>query len=194
MRPRGELATSLELRSRIGTARAAACWVELKPQEIALTAELARAYLDDIHAADRVRAAWTAQQRDGIGWREVYRKFIRIELPALQDGRDLDLAELRRPLGFPLELVPAGGQPLRARVESEFLVLADGKPAAELQVEFVSRRSPVGIWRRSDAEGRVRLALPYAGEWLLRTTVMDVPATVAQPWQSRYASLTVVVR
>lgn len=194
LQPRGEQPAWLELRSRTGAARAAACWVELKPQEIALAPALAQAYLDDIRAPQDVRAAWSAQQRDGGDWREVYRKFIRIEWPALQGEQDVDMTALRRPLGFALELVPVGGQPLRARAESEFLVLADGRPAADLPVEFVSRRSPVGIWRQSDAQGRVRVALPYAGEWLLRSTAIEAPATTSQPWRSRYASLTVVVR
>jgi hypothetical protein len=194
LQPRGEQPAWLELRSRIGAARAVACWVELKPQEIALTPALAQAYLDDIRAPDAVRAAWSGRQRAGGGWREVYRKFVRIELPAPQGREVVDLAALRRPRAFALELVPAGGRPLRAGEESEFLVLSGGRPAAGLPVEFVSRRSPLGIWRTSDAEGRVRLVLPFGGEWLLRTTVIDVPAAESEPWHSRYASLTVAVR
>jgi len=36
--------------------------------------------------------------------------------------------------------------------------------------------------------------LPYAGEWLLRATVLDVPATPQDMWRSKFATLTVQVR
>ncbi|MGZ5179120.1 MAG: DUF4198 domain-containing protein [Ramlibacter sp.] len=192
--PRGEQSVWLELRARLGAARAAGCWVELKPKDIALTPELVQAYLDDIRAPQAVRAAWAEQQRGGLPWREVYRKFIRIELPALRGADAVDLAALRRPRGFPLELVPVGSQPLRAGAPGEFLALADGRPVAGLPVEFVSRRSPVGVWRQSDADGRIRIALPFGGEWFLRSTVLDVPATPQDAWHSRFANLTVMVR
>lgn len=192
--PRGEQDPWLVLRARTGNDEAAACWVELRPQDITLTPALVQTYFDDIRAPPAVRTAWAERQRAGVAWHEVYRKFIRIEVLADHAARAMDLAALRRPRGFALELVPVGGEVLRAGAPSEFLALADGRPVAGLAVEFVSRRSPVGLWRETGADGRIRLALPYGGEWLLRSTVLDVPATATGAWQSRFATLTLTLQ
>jgi hypothetical protein len=185
--PRAEHPTSLELRARISRPGLLACWVELKPQDIKIEPQLVQVYFDDIRAPAAVRQAWSQLQARGIPWTEVYRKFIRIELP--QDGGG-DLAALRHPLGGPLELVPVGGAPLRHGVEAEFLALADGKPVEGLAVEFVSRRSPIGIWRQSDGQGRLRFAAPFPGEWLLRSTALEIPRAPDHTWHSRFATLT----
>ena len=192
--PRSELPLVLELRARIGGARAVACWLELLPVDLTLTPELVAVYFHDIRAPQAVRDAWAAQQKAGIGWKEVYRKFVRVEAPVPGAEPASALAALRKPRNYALELVPAGTDPLRAGIEAEFLALADGKPAAGIAVEFVSLRNPLGLWKQSDADGRIRLALPFAGEWLLRSTVLTIPASPQQPWRSAFATLTVQVR
>jgi hypothetical protein len=55
----------------------------------------------------------------------------------------------------------------------------------------VSTRSPLGIWRQTDRDGRVRFTAPFTGEWLLRGTVLEVPAAPGHVWHSRFATLTV---
>jgi hypothetical protein len=188
--PRTEHPVSLELRARASRLAPLACWVELKPQPITLEPALVQTYFDDIRAPAAVRQAWARLQADGVGWSEVYRKFIRIELPQ-PDMTQADLAALRRPMNLPLELVPAGAEPLRRGVEGEYLALAEGKPVEGLPVEFVSTRSPLGIWRQTDRDGRVRFTAPFTGEWLLRGTVLEVPAAPGHVWHSRFATLTV---
>ena len=101
---------------------------------------------------------------------------------------------MRKPRNYPLELVPVGNDPVRAGGESEYQALADGKPVPNLAVEFVSLRSPLGIWKQTDADGRMRVSLPYGGEWLLRATVLVVPTSPQEPWRSSFATLTVQVR
>lgn len=189
--PREELATALELRARVDRSIALTCWVELKPQDIAIETALVPTYFDDIRAPAPVRQAWAGLSARGIPWKEVYRKFVRIELPQSAGG---DLAQLRRPLNVALELLPVGGAPLRRGVEAEYVALALGKPVAGLAVEFVSHRSPVGVWRQSDANGRFRFAAPFPGEWLLRSTALEPPQAPDQPWRSRFATLTVSVQ
>jgi hypothetical protein len=182
------------MRSRVGDARAAACWLELTPIAFTLTPDLVQVYFDDIRAPQSVRDLWAAQQKAGIGWREVYRKFVRAELPLPGAAPATSVAALRGARGFPLELVPLGDAPVRARVAADYQALADGKPVAGLPVEFVSIRSPLGIWTQSDAQGRIRLALPFPGEWLLRATALDPPASPRDAWHSRFATLTVLVQ
>lgn len=192
--PRQELPLALELRARAGDARALGCWLELLPVDLALTPQLVQVYFQDIRAPQPVRDAWAAQQKAGIGWKEVYRKYVRIEAPLQGAEAVTDWSALRKPRNHPLELVPVGADPVRAGKEAEFQALAGGKPVADLAVEFVSLRNPAGIWRQTDANGRMRLALPFAGEWLLRGTVLHVPASPQEPWRSEFATLTVQVR
>lgn len=191
---RAQRTETLELRSRVGDAAAATCWLELRPHTVELTPELVRTYLAEIRAPRALREAWAQQQASGGGWQETYRKFIRIELPALGAAAPADLSALRRPLGAGLELVPLGGTPIEKGVTATFQALTDGKPLPGLAVEFVNRRSPVGIWRETDAEGRINLALPLAGEWLLRSTSLEPPPGAGQPWRSRFSTLTIDVR
>lgn len=194
LQARAQRPAGLELRSRVGDAAAASCWVELKPHTVELTAELVQTYFLEIRAPQALRDAWARQQATGAAWQEVYRKFIRIELPALGGSAPGDLSALRRPRGTGLELVPVGAAPIAKGVVADFQALTDGKPMPGLAVEFVSRRSPLGIWRETDAEGRISLALPLAGEWLLRTTSLEAPSGAGQPWRSRFSTLTIDVR
>lgn len=190
---RSQLPAALELRSRVGEARAAACWLELRPLQVTLTPELVRTYFDDVHASPAVRAAWDTQQKAGIAWTEVYRKFVRVELAIAGTPPPASAIALRRARGYPLELVPVGAEPVRSGKPAEFQALADGKPVAGLPVEFVNLRSPLGIWKETDGRGRITLTLPFGGEWLLRSTALEPPAAAGQPWNSRFATLTVQV-
>ena len=192
--PREERQPMLQLRARVGDAKAVACWLELQPVDLVLTPELVEEYFQDIRAPQTVRDAWAAQQKAGVAWKEVYRKFVRIEAPLPGADAVAASAAMRQPRNYPLELVPVGKDPVRARVEAEFQALADGKPVPGLAVEFVSLRNPAGIWRETDGNGRMRLALPFAGEWLLRSTVLHPPASPREPWRSAFATLTVQVR
>ncbi len=181
----------LELRARIDPAGAAACWLELQPARIVLTPAQVETYLHEVRAPDEVRAAWARQRQAGVPWTEAYRKSARAEaVPAAVPG---GLAGLRAPAGAPLELLPVGGQALQSRTPATFQALADGRPVPALAVEFVSARSPLGVWRQTDAQGRVELALPLPGEWLLRATAFALPGADGV-WHTRFATLTVQAR
>lgn len=192
--PRQDQGLMLELRARAGTARALACWLELLPMQLTLTPELVQVYFQDIRAPQAVRDAWATQQKAGLPWKEVYRKYVRIEAPLPGADAVPASAAMRQPRNYPLELVPVGSDPVRAGRPAEFQALAAGKPVAHLPVEFVSLRNPAGIWRETDGDGRMRLALPFAGEWLVRSTVLNIPASPQEPWRSAFATLTVQVR
>jgi len=192
--PRQDHDVTLELRARTGSARAVDCWLELLPVDLVLTPELVQLYFHDVRVPQAVKDAWAVQQKAGIGWKEVYRKYVRIETAVPGTEPPTGWAALRKPRNYPLELVPTGNDPVRPGIEAEYQALSNGKPVPGLAVEFVSLRSPVGIWKETDADGRIRLALPYAGEWLLRATVLDVPPTPQDIWRSKFATLTVQVR
>ncbi|MBA2964467.1 MULTISPECIES: DUF4198 domain-containing protein [Ramlibacter] len=190
--PRQEHADHLELGARIDVSSGAACWAELKPQQVELSPELVATYLADIRAPDDVRAMWQQQLARGIGWRESYRKFARIDVPA--SAASPVAASLRQSQGLAMEIVPLGSESIRAGQPFSYLLLWDGTPLANQWLEFVSERHPLGVWRQTDGDGQVRQALPYAGRWLLRATRLEAPQHDTDLWSSRFATLLVHVR
>lgn len=136
--------------------------------------------------------------RDRLPVRERYRRCAKAWL----SGNDA--ARAVRPVGMPLEIVPAtvpGAAPeLRVRV------LWQGRPLAGALVKAwrspftaagaaadPAARDSVGVaWQqRTDARGEARVPLAAAGEWLVATVHM-VPSRdrKAADWESSWASLT----
>jgi uncharacterized GH25 family protein len=157
-----------------------------------LTPELVKTYLDEVRAPAAVRQAWSDQQAKGVAWQERYRKYMRVEHSGA--APDPDLGAIRRPGGAGLELLPVGSQPVRVGQPTTFRALSDGKPLSGLSVELVNERLPVGIWRQTDADGLISASLPFAGQWLLRATDFELPASEGGPWRSRFSTLSVYPR
>jgi hypothetical protein len=159
------------------------CWASLVPFEIELEAAKVPAYLDEIAAGPALRAAWAAEQAAGRPWRERFVKHARVEVGGAS------ALPLGLPLGLPLEAVLSGaafprvGQPLR------FQLRQGGEPLVGQPVQLVNERSPLGLWRRTDANGQIELALPLAGRWLLRSTLLRPPAQPGERWQSDFVTL-----
>lgn len=184
---------SLEMEvAAAGGQAALACWVELGALDIELEPRLVQVYFDEIRAPQPVRTAWARMHERGVRWQERYRKFARIEL-AGGPAPAAALAAARQPVGLDLEIVLLGGEPVRAGEALAFQVLRDGQPLAGFPVELVSDRSPVGIWRTTDAQGRLQHRLPFAGQWLLRGTDLRLSATRRDTWESRFVTLVVEV-
>jgi hypothetical protein len=162
------------------------CWLELAATEIEIQPRLVEVYFAEIRTSAANRQAWAALQARGLPWRESYRKFARIEL-----GQD---AAVRHPAGLDLEIVVRGDQPIAVGRPLEFQVLREGKPFPGFAVELVSERSALGVWRESDADGKLRHNLPFAGRWLLRGT--DLRPSVQRPdtWESRFVTLALEAR
>jgi len=167
------------------TAGALGCWAELREFAIDLEAALVPVYLREARPPAPVLERWAALHAEGIGWRERYRKFARIELagpgvpPAI-------LRSLRRPAGLALEIVPVGEAPLRARMAARFRVLSEGRPLPGQSVELVSENSPLGVWSKTDEEGTVQWPLPFKGRWLVRAIALEPDGPAA--WRSRFAT------
>lgn len=174
--PAGNAPDSLRLRGPVG---ATTCWVQLAPFEVVLAADKIERYLREVGASPALRATWSAMAARGLPWRERYTKHARIELGPPDDQP--------APLGMDLLIEHDGaiqaGQPLTVRV------LRDGQPLAGQAVELRGAVLPLGIWRRSDRDGRFQVPVPTPGRWLLRAIDLRVSAASADVWDSRFVTL-----
>jgi hypothetical protein len=195
LRPLVEQTRWLELATSVpgGRDETLTCWAELGAAEIEIQPRLVQVYFAEIHTSVANRQAWAALQARGLPWRETYRKFARIELAQAADV-PARLAAARRPAGLDLEIVVLGDQPIAVGQPLAFQVLRDGRPLAGFPVELVSERSPLGIWRETDAHGRLQHTLPFAGRWLLRGTDLRLSTQRADTWESRFVTLAVEAR
>ena len=187
-------ATSLHLRARVpggarrGQSDAVTCWAELRPLDITIEPVKVAQYLDEIAAPPAVRATWQDLQARGLPWVERYRKSARIELrdPRLGGGE----APAARPAPLAMDIVLDNGlQTVRAGDELRFRVLRDGQPLAGQAIEARSALSPLGLWVRTDADGRAAVRLPLAGAWLLRGTDLRPSADRPAAWDSDFVTL-----
>ncbi len=158
---------------------AATCWVQLAPFEITLEPDKIPLYLRELQASPAQRAAWAAMRSRGLPWRERYTKHARIELSATPSPQPA-------PLG--MDIVIDSG-PVRAGATLVARVLRDGRPLAGLPVELRGEASAIGIWRRSDDEGRISLPVPAAGAWLLRAIDLRLSTERPDTWDSRFVTL-----
>lgn len=177
--PAGRQAAALELR---GSAGAVTCWAQLKPFEIELAADKIALYLDEIQASAELRARWAEMAGRGVKWFERYTKHARIEF----DG--VGSAPVAMGMDMLLEGEPGSGL-VRVGDTLNFRVLRDGQPLAGFAVELRGDASRFGIWRRTDAQGRVALKAPLAGRWILRGVDLRLSETQRDVWESRFATL-----
>lgn len=175
--------TALVVRSAMPFEPAAAltCWAQLTPFEVEVPLDKIELYFREIQASPEQRATWAAMKARGLPWRERYTKSARFE----RGGSGLRAA---LPLTMDVRL-DNPRTPIRAGDELAFLVLRDGAPIANLPVEFANNLSPLGIWRKTDAQGRVRLAPPLAGRWLVRAVDLRVSSKTPDEWESWFVTL-----
>ena len=182
--PGGNEGTALELGGMPPTP--ASCWIELHEFAIELAPQLVNVYFRDIHPPAFVRDGWRAQHARGAPWQERYRKFARIERSDAVTPTP-ELRAMRKPVGLDMEIVVEGDAPLRAGHATSFRVLSRGEPVPDLEVELVGTRASVGVWARTDAQGRLSLRIPFADRWLLRGTQVEADGDAA--WRSRFVTL-----
>jgi hypothetical protein len=169
---------------------ALSCWAQLLPQDIEIDDTTVEVYLNEVNAGEAVRARWQELRARGVRWRERYTKHARIEIgtetapagsPAAAAPGDAPALGLDVRLESPL--------PLRAGDTLRVQVLRDGQPLAGQPVELRSDLSPIGLWRQTDADGRVSIPVPLAARWLLRGVDLRPSATRADAWESRFVTL-----
>jgi hypothetical protein len=186
--------TALLLKARLpagavrGNPSVVTCFAELQAVDIAIEPALVEVYLQEIAAPAAVRAAWQAQQARGVPWQERYRKSARVELrdPRLGGGD----APPAAPAPMAMDIVPERGPGAwQVGEEMRFQVLRDGQPLAGQAIEARSSLSPLGLWVRTDAQGRAAVRLPLPGAWLLRGTELRPSTQRPDQWESDFVTL-----
>jgi hypothetical protein len=180
----GESAQALTLKARPGGGTGpVTCWAQQQPFEVEIAPATVEVYFKEINASPAVRAAWAEMQARGLAWRERYAKHARIELPGRRSGT-------ARPTDMAMDVLIESG--LHTLVEGDTVrlrVLRDGQPLPELAVELQNDQSPIGFWKKTDAEGRVSFTVPIAGNWLLRGTDLRLSTTAPDTWDSGFVTL-----
>ena len=168
------------------TTDAATCFVQLVAFEVELPQDKIDLYFKEIRPSDAAVAAWEQLRARGLPFKERYVKSARVDLAGAAGA-----AGVANPVGMTMDalrLAPEGA--LTVGAEAVFEVLRDGQPLAGFNVELVNERSPIGLWHRTDAQGRIRARLPLAGRWLLRGTDLRIAgsgATRFESWFITYA-------
>ena len=159
-------------------AGALTCFVQLEPFEIELPPDKIGIYFKEIRPSDAALAAWADLKARGLPFKEHYTKSARIDL-----GADAST----QPTGTAMDalrLSPSGA--LTVGSVAVFQLLQGGKPLPDFPVELINERSPIGLWHRTDAQGRISAKLPLPGRWLLRGTDLRLSASDATRWESEF--------
>jgi hypothetical protein len=166
------------------------CWLELAPVDIEIEPRLVEVYFTEIRTS-------AANRQPGLHCRHgpCLGASAIASSPGSSWGRDAGWRGSRP--GLDLEIVVLGSKPIAVGEPLEFQVLRDGRPFAGFPVELVSERSALGIWRESDADGKLRHSLPFAGRWLAaRHRLAPVERSARTPgkaassrWRSRRAEI-----
>ncbi|HEX6721063.1 MAG TPA: DUF4198 domain-containing protein [Burkholderiaceae bacterium] len=174
--------TALNLRVRAERGLPLTCWAQTAAFDVELADDKIALYFKEIQAPPEARDAWAQMRARGVKWKERYTKHARIELnPGPGAAAPLNMA-LDVLLESP-QRTPRRGEPM------QFRVLRNGQPLADFAVELRGDRSALGIWRKTDAEGRVRLPAPLPGRWVLRGTDLRVSERDPDTWESRFVTL-----
>ena len=168
----------------------AAFAVELAPKTLTLTKDKVTEYLDEIGASPGLRATWS-QMPAPKRWRESYSKhaatFVRV-------GNPRDDSTWVRPMGLGLEIVPerdptmlVSGDTLSVRV------VRGGRPLVGFVVGARHAGATTSTFWPTDAQGRARVVLPSAGQWLIAGTDLRRSAKQNLEWESDFVTVTLSV-
>ena len=167
--------TVLRTKDRVG-AEPLTCFVQLQPFDIDLPPDKIEIYFKEIRPSAAVLAAWADLKARGLPFKEHYTKSARIDVGT--DGSP-------QPTGTAMDALrvsPRGA--LTVGSQAVFQVLLAGKPLPDFPVELINERSPIGLWHRTDAEGRINAKLPLPGRWILRGVDLHLAASDATRWES----------
>jgi hypothetical protein len=154
------------------------CWTQLQPFDVELTPQLVEVYFREIRPSAAVVAAWQALRAQGVVFRERYVKSARV------DGADVTSP---KPTGTALDVIRlAPDAAPKVNDSASFQILRDGQPFADFPVELVNEASPLGLWTRTDKDGRIAIKLPLPGRWLLRGTDLRLSPADATRWESKF--------
>jgi hypothetical protein len=161
-----------------GGVSALTCFVQLEPFEIDLPPDKIEIYFKEIRPSAAVLTAWADLKARGLPFKERYTKSARIDTGADASAQPTGTAM------DALRVSPRGA--LTVGSEAVFQVLLDGKPLTDFPVELINERSPIGLWHRTDAQGRITAKLPLPGRWILRGVELKLSASDATRWKSQF--------
>jgi hypothetical protein len=154
------------------------CFVQLEPFDVELPPDKIEIYFKEIRPSAATLSAWADLKARGLPFKERYTKSARIDLGSeastQRTGTAMDA----------LRVSPSGA--LTVGSTAVFQLLQKGQPLPDFPVELVNERSPLGLWHRTDAEGRISAQLPLPGRWLLRGTELRLSAGDATTWESQF--------
>lgn len=165
--------------------QSAHCWAQLAPLDIELSAALVAVYLHEVQAPANVRAAWQQMQARGVPWRERYTKHARVDLLPASARAAAAPAPSNVRLPMAMDIVRQAG----AAGGWSFQVLRNGQPLAQQAMELIGESGTLGIWRRTDGEGRITLPALPAGRWLMRGTWLRLADDDRTRWDSGFVTL-----
>ena len=156
------------------------CWAQQTRFDVTLPPDKVALYLREINPPAWVQGEWSRLQAAGLPWKEHYAKHARIEL-----GGGAGPAQ---PVDMAMDVLLDDRAPRVGRTLG-FQVLRDGRPLPDQAVELRGEMSPLGIWRRTDAEGRAGISVPLPGRWVLRGTDLRRSESVPDQFESRFFNL-----
>lgn len=161
---------------------ALSCLARLAPAEVTIDKpEIVELYLKEIQASDAIRAQWSLWRAKGVTWQETYRKLARV-----MTSGNLSSGDTSQGLDVRVENEQAV---LRVGDKLRVQVLRNGQPLAGQPLELRNNLSPIGIWRHSDAQGRIEFPLPLAARWLLRGVDLRPASQPPERWESDFLSV-----
>lgn len=163
--------------------------VMLHPRPSKLKREQVREYIDHlgIPNANTVYAEWDQNAKsEETGYR--YTKYAKTFVRAGAAGTSRNWAE---PADMRLELVPQSDPTSITAGSALDVVLVDrGKPVPRYPVALVREGAKEAIVELTDAGGRVRLAVPHAGRYMLRATILEPSADKTAAWDVHFTTMT----
>jgi hypothetical protein len=165
--------------------------VDLAPKTLELTSEEVDEYLDEIAAADEIRAYRTLHPGR---WRERYTKhaktFLRCGSPSKADDYQIQS-------GMGLELIPQGTDPTTLKVGDTFRVIlvAPKKPLFRtIALALVRQGQGRVAVIEPDAHGIASVVLKEPGRYLLSATDLRHAEEKDLDWESDFTTLTFDVK
>lgn len=160
---------------------ALSCVARLATAEVSIDNPTVELYFKEIQPSEAVRAHWTQLRNKGVRWQESYTKLARIMMSGnLASGDTSQGLDLRVENTNPV---------LRVGDVLQVQILRNGQPWAGQAIELRNDSSSIGVWRKSDEQGRVSFPLPLAARWLLRGVDLRPSAADPERWESDFLTV-----
>jgi Domain of unknown function (DUF4198) len=160
---------------------ALSCLARLATAEVSIDNATVELYFKEVRPSESVRSHWAQLRDKGVKWQESYTKLARIMMPGnMASGDTSQGLDLR---------VENTNAVLRVGDTLQVQMLRNGQALPGIAMELCNDLSPVGIWRKSDEQGRISFPLPLAARWLLRGVDLRPAANAAERWESDFLSV-----